>query len=71
MGVLPPYDAPKKRAATKTGDLLAANGGTPLSSRYHVRSTVTTGVPTSCHAARPSRSRILRKQGYKASRVQH
>ena len=44
VGVLPPYDAPKKRAATKTGDLKQSNGGTPLSSRYHARSPAKNGV---------------------------
>ena len=48
--MLPPYDAPKKRAATKTGDLAAANGGTPLSSHSHARSTLKTGVAASHHA---------------------
>ena len=37
VGVLPPYDAPKKRAATKTGDLKPSGSGTPMSSRNHVR----------------------------------
>ena len=50
VGVLPPYDAPKKRASTKTGDLKSAYGGTPLSSRYHARSHARNGADQLSHA---------------------
>ncbi len=44
VGMLPAYDAPKKRAATKTGDLKPSSGGTPMSSRYHVRGAAKKGA---------------------------
>ena len=47
VGVLPPYDAPKKRAATKTGDLKPSSGGTPLGSWHHVRITAKKGACSS------------------------
>ena len=47
VGVLPRYDAPKKRAGTKTGDLKPSSGGTPLGSRYYVRGPTQKGAAAS------------------------